>query len=87
LVNFIDYGNNYRVAYADVWKISPEVAEIPIISRSVIIKLKSGKNISSIDVDASIDKMCESEIFEGSVELIGKKCYCTVDDSVFAFKY
>lgn len=85
-VYFIDYGSSCTVMCKDIWKMPKKFLQ-PIVSRSVIVKLKSGKSLSRIDVDETVGNLCDIEKFMAKVEHINNKYYqITLDDSLVVFK-
>lgn len=85
--NLLDWGNIYVTDASNIYKISPELAALPIISRTVDVKLKSGKPLYNVDVEATIRKLNNCESFKGVIELVDKNKYAiTIDDSLITFK-
>lgn len=85
-VVFIDYGSESNVEFEKVWKL-PQQFAMPCISRSVVVKLKSGKDLKEIDVPASMDRFEQIDKFEAVVEFLDpNKFAITIDDSLVAFK-
>lgn len=83
----IDWGNKYTTTPTNVWNISKELAELPVISRTVSFAAKSGKSIDKIDSERTIAKLNDDECFQGFVEMLAKNKYLvTIDDSWIAYK-
>lgn len=64
-----------------------ELGNIPVISQTVDLKLKSGKKLDKIDAVKTLYKLAEGEGFEGLVEMSVKDKYSvTIDDFLAVFE-
>jgi hypothetical protein len=71
---------------SEVWKL-PEHLLLPVYSRTVTLKLASGKSVKTIEVEDTMDNFAAMDKFEGKVEKLGENKYAvTVDDSLVIFK-
>lgn len=86
-VAFIDYGTSDSIVpFERVWKLPKQFIE-PCVSRTVSIKLKSGKELTGIDAGSTLDKLEKLVEFEGDVECLGGNKYAvTIDDNLLVYK-
>jgi hypothetical protein len=83
---FVDFGVHFETGPKNVWPMPEELATIPIISRTVQFKLKSGKGLENVDVESTFEKLNGAEGFHGFIESHGKNKYSvTIDDSLARF--
>jgi Tudor domain len=85
-VYFLDYGNSMTTSFEDIWKMPKQLVK-NCVSRTVYVKLKSGRSIQDIDVDETKEKLAYLENFEADIGKIGEKKFSiTIDDSLVIFK-
>lgn len=83
---FIDYGNELFIKYEDIWKLPHELL-MNCVSRNVSLKLKSGRSLSEIDADATMDAFYDNLNFVAEVGAESRSKYtATIDDSLVVFK-
>lgn len=84
-VSYIDYGSDGIVGFDDVWKM-PKQFLVPCVSRTVQLKLASGKELKNINVADTMENLLAANKFNGVVECLpGNKYTVTVDDSLIIF--
>lgn len=85
-IYFVDYGSELDVDFENIWPM-PEKLLKDAVSRTVKVKLKSGKSIKNVDVGGTCDKLESAVNFEAFVEHErDNKFTITIDDSLVVFK-
>lgn len=84
-ISFVDYGSDQNVAFDEVYKI-PKQFLVPCVSRTLSLKLASGKALKNVDVPETMQNFLNADKFEGVIETLGNNKYSvTVDDSYIIF--
>lgn len=84
---FLDWSGVFNTVAENIWKMPKEIADIPVISKNVFVKLKSGKSWENVDPQKTVEKLSNAKKFEGFLELNDNRKYSiTIDDSLVVFK-
>ena len=85
-VHFIDFGNTLSMPLQHIWKL-PQQFILESVCSLVDVRLKSGKQMKNIDVEATLDEFAAVDTFDASIEHLDGNKYATItiDDSLIIF--
>jgi hypothetical protein len=81
---YIDYGSFYSPSYFDMMEL-PSKFLYPCCSATCKVKLASGKPLSSLNFDKTVEKLEYTNEFAARVQKEGEKLVVTLKDSLVVY--